>query len=490
MQAVGTGYESDLAHPDRPVLILQNVSKRYGGVQALEDVSLQVWPGEVHAVLGENGAGKSTLVGVMGGFVRTDAGAVTDAEGRSVEGDPAAARSAGIRTVHQHFMLVPAFSVAENLALATMDGLRGTVDLVEEGRSSFDRARRLGWEVDPHARAGDLSVGARQRLELLKTLSGEAKLLILDEPTAVLSEREVDELLDLVRNLSADGVAVVLVAHKLSEVMAVADRITVLRHGRKVGSTLREQADVDRIAEWMVGETLTPPSRDQGSSGPVVLSVRDVRVSGDQGQESVQGVTFDVRSGEVFGIGGVDGNGQVELAEALAGIRTVRTGSVEGPDPRQIGYVPQDRQTDGLAANLSVMANTMVGALDLPEARRGPFLDLRAFRTRARSLMKEFDVRAASEESPVASLSGGNRQKVLLARVFSRKPRLLIVVNPTRGLDIRASAFVHAKILEAAKDGAAVVLVSTDTDELSALCTTTAFLGRGKLFGTLREATS
>lgn len=490
VQASRTGYETGLTSPTTPVLSVRSVSKRFGSVQALDDVSLKVLPGEVHAVLGENGAGKSTLVGVLGGSVRPDSGSVVSGNGASVAGDPGEARRCGIQTVHQHFMLVPAFSVAENLALATMDGLFRPTDLVARRQQAVALAGGLGWSLDPQARTGDLPVGARQRVELLKALSHQASVLILDEPTAVLSESEVEDLLVLLRRLAAQGTAVVLIAHKLSEVLSVADRITVLRHGKTVGSALRSELDETRIADWMVGETIESPRRSDERFGEPYLTVDSAVIASDQGQVAVQGVTFTVRAGEILGIGGVDGNGQVELAEALVGVRRLKTGSISGPSEDETGYVPQDRQTDGLAANLSILANTMIGALDDRRYKKGPLLDTSAFRQRARDLMKDFDVRAASENAPVAALSGGNRQKVLLARVLSRQPRLLVVVNPTRGLDIRATAFVHSKILETARAGTAVVLVSTDTDELSALADSTVYLGRGRLYATLREATA
>ena len=462
------------------MLTVDGVSKRYGTVQALHKVSASFLPGEIHAVLGENGAGKSTLMGVLAGFVTPDSGTVT-LDGKPVPlGAPYETKRRGIAMVHQHFTLVGAFTVAENLALATVDRLNKPHSPLQDATASLEMAARLGWSLDPQATTADLPVGAQQRIEVLKALSAEAEILIFDEPTAVLTPDEVLDLFRVLRTLRDAGKTIILIAHKLSEVLAIADRVTVLRRGAFVATAEIGQVDEAQLAEWMVGpETSIAPGRKSPDQKPVGLTVNDLHVRGDRGEPAVRGVSFEVGSGEILGIGGVDGNGQVELAEALAGVRKPLSGRI-GAGPA-VAYIPQDRQSDGLALSLSVLDNLLIEGHRHPELTRGPLLRGKQINIWAKGLIERFDIKAGWLGDPVSGLSGGNQQKVVVARNLDRTPDLLVAVNPTRGLDIKATRYVHDQILLAANNGAVVVLLSTDLDELAELADRMYFISRGEL---------
>lgn len=463
----------------QPVLTATDLTKTYPGVKALDSVSMDVFPGEVHAVIGENGAGKSTLMAVLSGFVTPDSGFGTLNDKPLPFGNAAEVRAEGVELVHQHFMLVRNFRVDENLALSE----NAPLNLKSTARKVGALAKSLGWEIDFTARIAQLPVGAQQRVEILKALSNDPKVLILDEPTAVLGPDEVANLIEVLRRLRDKGVAVVIIAHKIAEVMAAADRITVLRMGKVVGSVEATQTDEATLAAMMVGEA--PPQRFIGerSVGEALLTVAHIVVRGDRGNTAVDGATFTVRSGEILGIGGVDGNGQVELAEALAAVRAPLSGSIERQG--ELAYIPQDRRSHGLAVSLSIKDNLVVGAANNPSFSRGPLLDWKKLSAWSENLVKQFQVKAPSAETPVSSLSGGNQQKVVVARELSRSPMVLIAVNPTRGLDIRAADFVHSQIQGAADRGAAVVLISTDADELALLASRTLYMSKGNLSETL-----
>jgi simple sugar transport system ATP-binding protein len=467
-------------------LTVERVSKSYGRVRALVDVSCQFLPGEVHAVLGENGAGKSTLMGVLAGFVVPDQGRVLFDSGELPLGKPHAIRRIGVGMVHQHFMLVPEFTVAENFALGTLDELPKKIDLSSVGRRISEVAKELGWEVDPSARTGSLPVGSQQRLEILKALAGNASILILDEPTAVLSPREVEDLFRVIRRLRDDGKCVILIAHKLSEVLAVADRVTVLRRGSVVATAEIAATNVQELATWMVGEV--PSAVAKGAElGQIVLEADGVEVLGARGERAVRSVSFTVRQGEIVGIGGVDGNGQNELAEALVRLRPLVNGEIR-TIAAKVGYVPQDRQREGLALEMSVVENVLIG--DDSIAWAGPFLRSGAIHNHTKNIVEQYDVRVGILSDAVGTMSGGNQQKLLLGRVLTSlgaatsdatEPVLLVVNNPTRGLDLKATSFVQGRILEAARNGVAVVLFSTDLDEIALLSDRTYFMSRGEL---------
>lgn len=464
-------------------LTARNLTKRYGAVTALDNVSVQFQPNQIHAVVGENGAGKSTLIGILAGFVEPSAGEVL-LDGRSLPlGRPFDCRRLGIGMVHQHFTLVQELTVEENLALSQIESVYGRLNKAQLTKRPLETAERLGWRMDPTARIEDLPVGVQQRVEILKALAIDANVLIFDEPTAVLSPQEAEDLLQVLRDLREQGKTVILIAHKLKEVLSVADHITVLRRGSVVASLPAAEADEVRLAGWMVGE-LPANLVKKAMAKASALSVRDLQVKGDRGNIAVNAVTFEIGSGEVLGIGGVDGNGQVELAEALAGVRSIVAGKLEWkgeslPKSLVVGYVPQDRQHEGLALRMSVQENLMIQSSSA--AGQGPFLSARRTSEWAQGIVHRFSIKAASLADPVGGLSGGNQQKVVVGRVLDAKPELLIAVNPTRGLDVRATDFVHRQIAAAKEAGAAVALFSTDLDELAAVADRTLFMSGGRL---------
>lgn len=467
-----------------PILTLREVSKAYGPTVALDRVSVEFAPGEVHAVLGENGAGKSTLMNIIAGFVAPDSGEGSLREqplpfGRSFE-----ARRRGIAMVHQHFALVPAFTSAENLALAHLRSPWQGHRPDRDAAPALKLAEQLGWKVDPDAPTEELPVGVQQRLEILKALSGDAEVVIFDEPTAVLTPDEVEDLFRVIRELKARGRTIILIAHKLSEVMAIADRVTVLRRGAFVASADIKDVDADQLATWMVGEVPASrtPARATFEAG---LRVTDLHVRGNRGEHAVRGVSLTIGKGEILGIGGVDGNGQVELAETLARVRPAAAGSIYlvGCDLEEasIAYIPQDRQSDGLALSMSIRDNLLITGHRRRELTFGPLLRRGAIERWTRDLVERFQIKVGSVRDPVSSLSGGNQQKVVVARSLDVVPDLLVAVNPTRGLDVRATDYVHSQIVAAAEAGAVVALFSTDLDELAALAHRTVFLSRGQL---------
>ncbi len=468
-------------------LVVSQITKRFGSLLALDAVSLRFESGEIHSVLGENGAGKSTLMNVMAGFVKPDQGAVT------LNGNPIplglafACKRMGIEMIHQHFTLVPAFSVAENLALARLDRLNTIAETDEIAYKGLAIAKSLGWKMDAEAKTGDLSVGVQQRIEIIKAISGDADVLIFDEPTAVLAPDEVEDLFRVLRQLKEAGKCVILIAHKLSEVLAISDRVSVLRRGKLIATASIQDVDASTLANWMVGEM--PPKRDRETlkESTEGFSVNSLTVLGDRKDVAVKSVSFSIRQREILGFGGVDGNGQVELAECLAQVRTSSSGSmtwlgqpVTQDEPR-IGYVPQDRQSDGLALSMSIQDNMLVSGLDRPSLWKGNFIIRSAIWEWAKSLIKNYAIKAESPLDLAGSLSGGNQQKVVVSRTLDNHPPFLVVVNPGRGLDIKATDYVHEMILSARDGGAAVALFSTDLDELYKLSDRVLFMVGGKL---------
>lgn len=416
------------------LLKTRGLGKSFGAVQALSGVSLEFSAGTVHAVVGQNGAGKSTLVNLLGGFLKPDNGAIT------MEAKPA--------IVHQHFMLVPEFSVRENLALDRMDHRGGLVPPVPDHE-----------DLPMDARTGDLPVGRQQRVEIVKALATDAQILILDEPTAVLSEAEIEELIALLRRLASEGKAVILIAHKLDEIFAAADQISVLRGGELVLSGAADALSREQVLEAMVGELPEhQESEGQVDPGEIVIEAQGLRVKGQRGEERVRGLDLQVRSGEIVGIGGVDGNGQEELAEALARVRPCK-GKLKGPTP---AYIPPDRQRDGLVLAMPIWENLLIGR---PFPRRAVALQ------EAERLREEYAIKAPDVQTRAGDLSGGNQQRIVVARALADEPEALVAVNPTRGLDVRATQFVRGQIRSAAQRGAAVVLISSDRDELAELAT-------------------
>ncbi len=466
-------------------LAVRGLRKRFGQLVALDGVSVDFAPGEVHAVVGENGAGKSTLVSHLAGFLVPDEGEIAWDNSPLPLGDPLACRRLGISMVHQHFTLVDALTVLENVALAS--GLSGAVNRRALQGKIGELLRRYGWKLEPNALVGSLSVGQKQKLEILKALWQEGSVLILDEPTATLSEAEVEELFRLLRDLASRGMAVILIAHKLREVLAVADRITVLRSGRVIRTVHRSEADEHTLSKWMVGEVPPLESAQRPPEGEPRIVIRDLRVKGDDGRFRVQGVSLEVRPGEIAGVTGVDGNGQLELAEAVVGIRRPESGEVlidgipVGRHTEEIGYVPQDRHRHGLALSMTIGENLLIGLRSRGRFFRGPLLLVGRFHSHVQHLVDRFGIACRGPNQTVRDLSGGNQQKVVLARALDPFPRVLVAVDPTRGLDVRATMAVHNALLSAARGGAAVLLISGSREEVAALAHRASRISLGRL---------
>jgi simple sugar transport system ATP-binding protein len=482
---------------DGDVLVrMEAVRKRFGGVVALEDAHLAVRPGEVHALLGENGAGKSTLLGVMDGMVRADAGRIT-VNARTVRiRTPRDAWRLGIGVVHQHFTLVPRLSVLENLALGHRSRMRGfALPTGEYRRRAGDLMERTGLHVDLDVPVERLGVGRRQRVEILKVLLRDPRVLVLDEPTAVLAPRQVDGLLDLLGKLAREGRAVVLVAHKLDEVLRVADYVTVLRDGRTVLEAPRSHVDGRMLTEVMVGRGVEPVTRRSGSRVGVEVVARLRGVGIGRGRRGTRGVglrnvTLEVSRGEIVGVAGVEGNGQRELARVLTGRRAVDRGVAELPsDP---GFIPQDRQLEGLVGDFDLVENLALSHHRDPGYRRGPFLRWGALGRETRAAVERFGIQTSGTRARAASLSGGNQQRLVIAREMGRRPSLLVAENPTRGLDVAAEAFVHAELLELrrASPPPGIVLISTDLDEVLRLSDRIFVMVRGELWPVPPESRS
>jgi general nucleoside transport system ATP-binding protein len=479
-------------------LELKGITKRFGSLVANDSIDLVVESGQIHSLLGENGAGKSTLMNVLYGLYKADEGQIfLDDKPVSFQG-PGDAMEAGIGMVHQHFMLIPVFTVAENVALGhePTKGL-GVLDLEAARQLVREISNRFGFNVDPDALVEDLPVGVQQRVEIIKSLARDAKVLVLDEPTAVLTPQETDELMGIMKDLAKSGTSIVFITHKLREVKAVADKITVIRQGKVVGEA-KPSASAKELASLMVGrEVGLKVSKSPSKPGEVVLSVERISVLDERDQLAVDGVSFDVRSGEVLAIAGVQGNGQTELAEAILGLRPLRGesgdvlihgSSVRGLSVRKVlergvGYVPEDRKKDGLIAEFSIAENLMLnGSFSKPFAK-GLRIDFSTRNTLAEQRVKEYDVRTPSAMTPAGKLSGGNQQKVVLARELSREVDLLIVSQPTRGVDVGSIEFIHERIVEQRNAGKAIVLISTELDEVTALADRIAVMYRGKIVG-------
>ncbi len=477
-------------------LELRGITKRFGALVANDHIDLTVQPGEIHALLGENGAGKTTLMNVLYGLSHADEGQILLDGVEQHFTSPKEAIAAGIGMVHQHFMLVPVFTVAENVTLG-VERTRG-LGLLDRRRARRDVQRvskDYGLAVDPDAVVENLPVGVQQRVEIIKALLRDANVLILDEPTAVLTPGETEDLFEVMRSLKAAGRSIVFITHKLKEVQQMADTITVIRQGRVIGS-IGPTASDNELASMMVGRQVhLIPDKGPARPGDVVLRVRDVVVPSDLGGIAVDGLSLDVRSGEILGIAGVQGNGQTELAEALMGLRPVLRGvvSVAGRDltgatPRKmlhagVGYVPEDRQKAGLVPAFTVAENLALDVYDRAPYSRGIALDLDVFEAKARAQVHQFDVRTESIEDPASSLSGGNQQKVVVARELSRDLEVLIAAQPTRGLDVGSIEFVHRRIVEERDAGTAVLLISSELDEISGLADRIAVMYEGRIVG-------
>jgi len=482
-----------------PILELRGITKRFPGVLANDHIDLTLNQGEIHALLGENGAGKSTLMNVLYGLYKPDEGEIL-VQGKPVNiAGPSDAIAQGIGMVHQHFMLIPVFTVTENVMLGDESIKNGVVlDRKLVADKVRDLSIKYGLEVNPHQLIGDLSVGMQQRVEIIKLLYRNAHILILDEPTAVLTPQEVDDLFVVLRNLQAQGNSIIFITHKLREVLELADRITVLRLGKVVGSADPKNTNSADLARMMVGRSvILSVDKEPAQPRDVILSVDKLFVKDERQNLMVNEVSFEVRAGEVLGIAGVQGNGQTELAKALTGLRAVESGriSILGQDttratPRQISemkvaHVPEDRQADGLVLNFPVEDNVVLNEYYRPPFAKGLVIDRAAIQKAAEERIKEYDVRTPSIFVNASTLSGGNQQKVIVAREFSRDIKLLIASQPTRGLDVGSIEYIHKRIIEKRDEGAAVLLVSNELDEIMSLSDRIAVMYKGQIIDTV-----
>jgi general nucleoside transport system ATP-binding protein len=484
------------------VLEAKGITKHFPGVLANDHVNFDLRKGEIHALLGENGAGKTTLMNILYGLYLPDSGQV------QVNGAPASIRTSkdsialGIGMVHQHFMLIPVFTVAENVMLGEETVRRGMLDRKTVADKVKELSHRYGLDVDPQAIVGQLPVGVQQRVEIVKTLYRDAQILILDEPTAVLTPQEADDLFRIMRELTKRGVSIIFITHKLKEVLAVADRITVMRAGKVVGTVLPKDTHEHQLASMMVGrEVILTVEKDPAKPGEEILKVEGLKVSDARGLEAVRGVSFAVNAGEILGIAGVQGNGQSEMVEALTGLRPVEGGKMlfagkdmTGEPPRPItetgmAHIPEDRQRYGLVLPYTVADNLVLNSYYLSPFASSGMLQPKPVDANARKLIEEFDIRTPSPFVSTSKLSGGNQQKVIVARELSHPIKLLIANQPTRGLDVGSIEYIHKEIVLMRDRGLAVLLVSAELDEIMALSDRIAVMYRGQIVATVDAQT-
>ncbi|WP_112443534.1 ABC transporter ATP-binding protein [Streptococcus sp. 596553] len=490
-----------MAHEN--VIEMRDITKVFGEFVANDKINLHLRKGEIHALLGENGAGKSTLMNMLAGLLEPTSGEIA-VNGQVVNLDsPSKAASLGIGMVHQHFMLVEAFTVAENIILGSELTKNGVLDIAGASKEIKALSERYGLAVDPSAKVADISVGAQQRVEILKTLYRGADILIFDEPTAVLTPSEIDELMAIMKNLVKEGKSIILITHKLDEIRAVSDRVTVIRRGKSIETVEIAGATNADLAEMMVGRSVSFKTEKQASQPKeVVLSIKDLVVNENRGVPAVKNLSLDVRSGEIVGIAGIDGNGQSELIQAITGLRKVESGSIElkgdsivGLHPRQItelsvGHVPEDRHRDGLILEMMISENIALQTYYKEPHSKNGILNYSNITSYAKKLMEEFDVRAASEFVSAAALSGGNQQKAIIAREIDRDPDLLIVSQPTRGLDVGAIEYIHKRLIEERDNGKAVLVVSFELDEILNVSDRIAVIHDGKIQGIVSPETT
>ena len=483
---------------------MKGITKRFPGVIANDSVDFQLEKGEIHALLGENGAGKTTLMKCLYGLYEADEGDIF-INGKKVDvTSPNVAISHGIGMVHQHFMLVPPFTVAENIVLGMEPTQNGMINRKKAEEDVRQLSKQYNLNVDPTAKVRDISVGMQQRVEIIKALYRGADILILDEPTAVLTPQEVDELIDIMESLTDEGKSIIFITHKLNEVKMISDRVTVIRDGKLIDTVDTDSSTTNDLASMMVGrEVLLNIEKEPNEAGDVVLEVEDLHVKNNRDLMAVDGIDFDVREGEILGIAGVAGNGQSELTEALFGLREVESGNVffKGQDVADyttrdiveagISHIPEDRQKRGLILDYSLYENLILGNHYRPPYARNGTMNYGKIKEEARELIEEFDVRTPNESVLAKSLSGGNQQKVILAREFNRKPDLLVANQPVRGVDVGAIEFIHNKLIEQRDQGKAVLLISMELDEILTLSDRIAVIYEGKIMDILprEEAT-
>lgn len=483
------------------VIEMREITKIFGQFVANDKINLHLRRGEIHALLGENGAGKSTLMNMLAGLLEPTSGEIA-VNGQVVKLDsPSKAASLGIGMVHQHFMLVEAFTVAENIILGSEITKNGVLDIKKAIQEIKELSEKYGLAVDPSAKVEDISVGAQQRVEILKTLYRGADILIFDEPTAVLTPAEIDELMIIMKNLVKEGKSIILITHKLDEIRAVSDRVTVIRRGKSIETVEIAGATNQDLAEMMVGRSVSfTTEKNPPQPKEVILSIKDLVVNENRGIPAVKNLSLDVRAGEIVGIAGIDGNGQSELIQAITGLRRVKSGTINikgkdvvGLPPRKItemkvSHVPEDRHRDGLVLDLTISENIALQTYYKEPLSKNGILNYTNIHNYARKLMEEFDVRAANDYVPASALSGGNQQKAIIAREVDRDPDLLIVSQPTRGLDVGAIEYIHKRLIGERDKGKAVLVVSFELDEILNLSDRIAVIHDGKIQGIVTPA--
>lgn len=484
-------------------LELRGITKRFGALVANDSIDLAVGDGEIHAILGENGAGKSTLMNIVYGLLSPDEGSIA-VDGKEVRIDsPLDALAAGIGMVHQHFMLIPVFTVAENIVLGHEKTKGpGLLDLESARKEILRVSAEFNFDIDPDALVEDLPVGLQQRVEIIRALIYDAKVLILDEPTAVLTPQETDELLRNMKKLRANGTSIVFITHKLREVKEAADKITIIRRGKVVG-TASPSASQEELASLMVGRPVSlDVDKKPATPGKVMLAVKNLHIADHTGRTLVKDISFELHSGEILAVAGVQGNGQSELAEAIVGLQEHVTGSItlDGQEISKasvrealhsgIAFVPESREEDGLIGSFSIEENLILDLHDLPPYAKGPVISQSVVASEAELRIKEFDIRTQSSKDSASSLSGGNKQKVVLARELSRPVKLVVASQPTRGLDVGSIEFVHERIIAERDSGRAVLLFSTELDEVSDLADRIAVMYRGEFIAIVPADTS
>jgi len=485
------------AQAEAPVVLeMRGITKAFGPVKANDNISITLHRGEILGLLGENGAGKSTLMKILYGLYKPDSGAIF-IDGEEVEiHDPKDAVSRGIGMVHQHFTLIPPLTVAENIVLGAEPRKGFSLDLEGAVKATEELSERYGLVVDPRARVADLSVGVQQRVEILKTLYREARILVLDEPTAVLTPQETEDLFAVLKELVADGLSIIFITHKLGELLGISDRITIIRDGHVVATVVTAETDERELARLMVGrDVLLRVEKTETKPGEPRLAAEELVVLSNTGARAVDAVSLEVRSGEILGVAGVDGNGQTELADALAGVRYAESGRVYldgedvtalGSDPRQergLAYVPEDRASKGLVQDFALYENNSLKTYDEPPFSRWGWIFPKVMRRRAAENLRAYDVRPPDPEARARSLSGGNQQKAILAREFSDDPGVIIASQPTRGVDVGAIEFIHRQLLEQRSEGKAILLISLELEEVRSLSDRIVVIYAGRIVG-------
>ncbi len=484
------------------MLELKNITKTFGSVTANDDVSIKVTKGTIHAIVGENGAGKSTIMRIAYGFYNADSGEIlVDGNVVSIR-NPHDAIALGIGMVHQHFMLVDTMTAAENIILGAETGSAANLDMDKANRDILALSNELRLGVKPDAYIEDMSVGQQQRVELLKALYRDAKLLILDEPTAVLSPQEVEEFFGILRRMKEQGTTIIIITHKLEEVLAISDEVTVMRDGRSVGNVKTSETTAKDLARMIVGrDVLLRVDKTDAEPKNTVLEVKNLSVSGKNGP-AVKGVSFTVRAGEIVGIAGIEGNGQTELIEALSGLAKTTGGNIEfdGRDVTNqsarklkelgIAHIPEDRHKRGLLLNSDLAENSILGVHYRPPVETAGFMNTAVINKRVAQIIENFDVRPPNPALPAKALSGGNQQKLIIGREFDLKPKLLLVSQPTRGVDIGAIEFIHRKLIELRDAGSAVLLVSAELEEVTALADRLLVIREGEIVAEVNPKTT